>query len=32
MAKSLLQQVMIKPAKNNTGIDLQGIVDKIENG
>ncbi len=32
MAKSLLQQVMIKPAKNNTGIDLQGIVDKIESG
>ena len=32
MAKSLLQQVMIKPAKNNINIDLQSIIDKIESG
>ena len=32
MTKSLLQQVMIKPAKNNTGIDTDAIVQKIESG
>ena len=32
MTKSLLQQVMIKPAKNNTGIDTDAIIKKIESG